>query len=104
VSNIIQVGEFNGFPIFGYAPDKRPLAVGDVLHGFCGGIFGRDHYNCCAVEAVGADWVVTRDLSVEIGTGLDFASGRSTLATLRKYRVRTTKPADGSPCCPEVEL
>lgn len=37
-----------------------PLRVGDVLHGFCGGAFGRDVYKCKRVEAIGSDWVVTR--------------------------------------------
>ncbi len=40
----------------------EPLRVGDVLHGFCGGAFGRDHYNCSTVEAIGSDWVVARDM------------------------------------------
>jgi hypothetical protein len=98
VNNIIQTGiTFDGTPVFGYAPDLRPLAVGDVLHGFCGGYFGRDHYECCAVEAVGVDWVVARELD---GTALSFASGREDLAQLRQYRAPTTKPADGTtPCC-----
>lgn len=33
---------------------------GDILHGFCGGSFGRDSYACRRVEAVGLDWIVTR--------------------------------------------
>lgn len=83
----------------------RPLAVGDVLHGFCGGYFGRDHYDCCVIEAVGSDWIVTRDLDRDRGgTGLDFASGREGLVQLRQYRAPTTKPADGvTPCCGVTE-
>lgn len=79
----------------------RPLAVGDVLHGFCGGYFGRDHYECCVIEAAGPDWIVTRELDRDrYGTGLDFASGREGLVKLRQYRTPTTKPADGiTPCC-----
>jgi hypothetical protein len=37
------------------------LLVGDVLHGFSGGYFGRDSYNCKRIEAVGTDWVVARE-------------------------------------------
>lgn len=40
-------------------PD-RPLRVGDMLYGFCGGNFGRDSYDDKRVEAIGADWVVAR--------------------------------------------
>lgn len=40
--------------------DKRPLRVGDILYGFCGGEFGRDSYGDKRVEAIGADWVVVR--------------------------------------------
>ena len=39
------------------------LAVGAVLHGFCGGHFGRDSYRDKRIEAVGADWVVARETS-----------------------------------------
>lgn len=41
-------------------PNIQPLRVGDVLHGYCGGYFGRDGYECKTVEAVGSDWVVAR--------------------------------------------
>lgn len=60
----------------------RPVAVGDVLHGFCGGIFGRDHHDCCTVEAVGRDWVVTRN---DRG-GIDFASNTGVLQDLAEHR------------------
>ena len=36
------------------------VRVGSVLHGFTGGYFGRDSYDCKRVEALGADWVVVR--------------------------------------------
>lgn len=39
----------------------RRLRVGDTLYGFCGGYFGRDSYTDKTVEAVGKDWVVTRN-------------------------------------------
>jgi|APSaa5957512622_1039677.scaffolds.fasta_scaffold27300_5 hypothetical protein len=42
-------------------PPARPLRVGDVLYGYCGGIFGRDSYGAKRVEAIGADWVVVRE-------------------------------------------
>lgn len=38
------------------------LRVGVVLDGFCGGCFGRDSYDQKRVEAIGADWVVAREL------------------------------------------
>lgn len=38
-----------------------PLAVGDVLVGFCGGAFGRDSFGHKVVEAIGKDWVVARE-------------------------------------------
>lgn len=37
-----------------------PLSVGDQIHGFAGGLFGRDHYVCVTVEHVARDWVVLR--------------------------------------------
>lgn len=41
---------------------KPIVEVGDLLHGFQHGAFGRDSYHCRRVEAVGKDWVVTRAL------------------------------------------
>jgi hypothetical protein len=48
-----------------------PVLVGSKLYGYCGGVFGRDHYDDCRVEAVGAGWVVVRCENGEP----DFASG-----------------------------
>ena len=39
------------------------LRVGTLLEGFCGGAFGRDSYEDKRVEAIGADWVVAREVS-----------------------------------------
>ena len=39
----------------------QPLTPGDVIHGFAYGAFGRDHYHCVRIEAVGPDWIVARD-------------------------------------------
>lgn len=33
----------------------------DIIHGFCGGAFGRDSYACRRVEATGPDWIATRN-------------------------------------------
>lgn len=38
-----------------------PFAVGDVIHGFAFGAFGRDSYACRWVEHVGPEWIVTRN-------------------------------------------
>lgn len=37
------------------------LRVGDILYGYCGGSFG-DSYGPKRIEAIGADWVVAREL------------------------------------------
>lgn len=63
----------------------RPLAVGDVIHGFAYGAFGRDHYQCVRVEAVGPDWIVARDHS-EAWHGPSFTSGRSSLELCQQAR------------------
>lgn len=47
---------------------KEPLRVGDVLHGYCGGAFGRDSYECKRVEAIGADWVICRTVGGQYPT------------------------------------
>lgn len=36
------------------------MRVGDRIHGFAGGYFGRDSYHCREVEHIGPDWVITR--------------------------------------------
>lgn len=40
------------------------LKIGDVLHGFCNGYFGRDDYDCKRVEIVAADYVVLRYVDI----------------------------------------
>lgn len=45
-------------PGAGYGTPGPP--VGTIVHGFCGGAFGRDSYACRQIEAAGADWIVTR--------------------------------------------
>lgn len=39
-----------------------PLRVGDLLHGYCGGVFELGTNNQVRVEAIGADWVIARGL------------------------------------------
>jgi hypothetical protein len=41
---------------------EHGIKVGDPIKGFCGGYFGRDSYDNRVVEAVGPDWVVTRNV------------------------------------------
>lgn len=51
---------------------RNPFMVGDVIHGFARGHFGRDSYVCRRVEAVGVDWIVTRGQGgVELASGLN---------------------------------
>jgi len=57
------------------------LQVGQMLYGYCGGIFGRDHYNDCRVEGTGVDWVVVRNESDDV----DFASGMGIHDELAQY-------------------
>lgn len=64
---------------------RRPLAPGDVIHGFAHGAFGRDHYNCVRIEAVGPDWIVARDDDKDF-PGPSFASGRRSLELCQQAR------------------
>lgn len=70
---------------------QEPLKIGDVIHGFAQGGFGRDHYDCTKIEACGPDWIVARDADGD----LSFACGRSSLEHL--IMVRDTDS------CPEPE-
>ncbi|WP_435279141.1 hypothetical protein [Streptomyces sp. 1222.5] len=63
----------------------RPLAPGDVIHGFAHGAFGRDHYDCVRIEAVGPDWIVARNAR-EHWNGPSFASGRQRLELCQQAR------------------
>lgn len=75
----------------------RGLAVGDVLHGFCGGIFGRDSDACKRVEAFGADWVIARGLHWGHTRGVHVAVGGRVLFDLVQY-LRPDPEAE-DPCC-----
>ena len=48
-----------------YGALDEPLTVGDTLHGFCGGAFGRESYGDKIVEALGKDWVVARETDTD---------------------------------------
>jgi len=61
----------------------RPLAAGDVIHGFAYGAFGRDHYGCVRIEAVGPDWIVAREDSEH---GPTFTAGRQSLELCQHAR------------------
>lgn len=81
------------------ADPARPLAVGDIIHGFANGAFGRDSYDCRKIEAVGPDWIVCRD-----GNGdMYLASGRRALELCQQNRTpgQSGNEWDGytGPCC-----
>jgi hypothetical protein len=65
---------------------EAPLRVGDVLHGFCNGKFGRDSYEDKRVEVIGPDWVVCREVTYfsEDTGALAFYAGNP--ADLEQYR------------------
>lgn len=67
----------------------RPLAPGDTIHGFAHGAFGRDHYHCVRIEAVGPDWIVARphpNHPAAEHLGPSFATGRRTLELCTQAR------------------
>jgi len=70
----------------------KPLAVGDVIHGFAQGAFGRDHYDCVKIEAAGPDWIVARSAN----DVLSFASGVRDLKHL--IMVRDEDSCDQDEC------
>jgi hypothetical protein len=58
------------------------MYVGTILYGFCDGYFGRDSYSNKRIEAIGADWIVVRELDgYDEGTPL-FCSFRDTTVIL----------------------
>ncbi|AXH66205.1 hypothetical protein SEA_SATIS_44 [Streptomyces phage Satis] len=73
--------------------NRKPLAVGDVIHGFAQGAFGRDHYDCTKIEAAGVDWIVARDADGD----LSFASGKSSLEHLIMVRDEDECPEESCP-------
>jgi hypothetical protein len=76
--------------------NPRPLTPGDTIHGFAYGAFGRDHYNCTRIEAVGPDWIVTRD-NDEHFPGPSFTSGRHSLELCIQARDEPCPNEDGCP-------
>lgn len=78
----------------------KPLAPGDIIHGYAGGVFGRDHYHCVRIEAVGPDWIVARGTDAEdMGVYPSFTSGRSELKTCQTAR---DLPCPNEHGCPMV--
>ncbi|MEV8042430.1 hypothetical protein AB0P02_01115 [Streptomyces griseoluteus] len=79
---------------------RRPLAVGDVIHGFAYGAFGRDHYDCVRIEAVGPDWIVARDRN-PYDNSPSFTAGHSSLELCQQARDeghRGTVDEPNQPC------
>lgn len=71
----------------------KPLEVGDVIHGFAQGGFGRDHYDCVKIEAAGKDWIVARDADGDVS----FASGERSLKHLIMVRDTDRCPEEKCP-------
>ncbi len=58
--------------------------VGATIHGYAGGYFGRDSYQCRRVQAVGIDWIVTRTIEPPLeGSGVQLVAGRVDLEGLQ---------------------
>lgn len=70
------------------------LNVGDRIHGFAGGFFGRDSYDCRTVEHVGRDWVITRNTK----GNWESTSLIQAWAAASKYGERK-QDYDGNWCC-----
>lgn len=76
------------------------VGVGDVLHGYCGGYFGRDSYVCKRVEAVGPDWVVCREAGIYgLGSAVVTAWGSDIRRDLAGYRTPAPLEPWDEPCC-----
>ncbi|RZE89162.1 hypothetical protein [Streptomyces sp. SCA2-2] len=77
--------------------NPRPLAPGDVIHGFAYGAFGRDHHTCVRVEAVGLDWIVARDPACDPDEdcGPSYTSGSRSLQLCQQAR---DEPCLATPC------
>lgn len=74
--------------------NREPLKIGDVIHGFAQGGFGRDHYDCVKVEAAGSDWIVARAAD----GGVSFATGEHSLKHLAMVRDTDRDQCKDSPC------
>jgi hypothetical protein len=44
---------------------RKPIAVGDMVHEFAQGFFGRDSYNCMQVVETGPDWILVQSAEGE---------------------------------------
>lgn len=69
------------------------LKIGQIVYGFCGGVFGRDFdaYKDKRIEAIGFDWIILRDE----GGGVHFAVGDE-LQQLENYTTPPEEDGNGS--------
>lgn len=77
-------------------PFPEPVRVGDVIHGYAFGYFGRDHYDCGRVEAVGADWIVIRSEDGVVSTASD-RDAKAFQAEMRRARDEKCDRCSGDP-------
>lgn len=66
------------------------LKVGQMLYGYCRGVFGRDSYGDKRIESLGFDWIVVRE---EDGTP-NFACGVSDLRILQTDDCTQPRPEE----------
>jgi len=77
------------------------LRVGNRVHGYAGGYFGRDSYTCRTVEYIGRDYVVFRvDGSTEDDCGAVLLGTMEATRAARSYGERK-QDYDGNWCCSE---
>lgn len=83
---------------------RKPwVKAGDVIHGFCGGYFGRDATSCKRVEGVGenGDWVIARGVDGWQARVPFLAKGPGVAEYLRHFRERLDEHEGGTVCCEE---
>jgi hypothetical protein len=77
-----------------HCAEPSPLQAGEILHGFCNGVFGRDSYECKRVTVSEYDSVQVITLP-SYGRGYhDSAEGRDNVLRLMNYEGRN-RPQDG---------
>ena len=67
------------------------MYIGTILYGFCEGYFGRDSYSNKRIEAIGADWIVVRELDALDGERPLFCSFENTAEMLGCLEKWSTK-------------
>jgi len=68
--------------------ENKMILVGQIIYGYCEGYFGRDSYGEKIIEAIGANWIVARDIDNRTVSFATFDTQDEMIECIKKWSVK----------------